>query len=338
MTYPLGKLPASPLNTKKAIMFNEVFDTTKMPTPPMAFGQQKLIKNWFVYGNDEYGDCVWASKAHMHMLWPLMGGYPRNRFTANDVLSDYAACTGFSASDPNSDQGTDMKSAAEYHRKTGIRDSKGNRHRVHAYVNMTPGNLQQLAVATYVFGAVELGVLVTNDNMDQFDAGKPWTITGADPIGGHCVPVVGRDNDGNFLCVTWGRLQRIAPTFIQKYMDEGITFLDKEIINKAGLTIGAFKLDMLEKMLSKVSPQPVMRTLEEIAQAEQDDSEHIRYGIASVPDAYPTDEQFDAAFNILRAALDKSGYGWALNDEKLRPYSDAVAVGVVRATPKESPS
>lgn len=320
----LGKKPASPLN-KKAIMFDHVFDVSKLPTPPKVFGRQALVKTWFNYGNDEYGDCVWAAKAHMHMLWSLMGEHSRDRFTTFDVLSDYAAQTGFNASDPDSDQGTDMKAAAEYHRKTGVRDATNTRRRVTSYVNLQPGSVGQLTVAAYIFGAVEIGVLITEDNMNQFDQGKPWTVTKADPIGGHCIPVVGRDADGNFICVTWGRLQKITPAFIKKYMDEGIAFLNEEILNKLGLSSEAYDKVTLQKMLAQVS------TLR-VAEAETDQS--IRYGFAAIgPEAskFPSDEQLDAAFKILRGALDKSGYGWALSDEKLKVYSDEVAFGVVNA-------
>jgi len=203
---------------------------------------------------------------------------------------------------------------------------------------MIPGNLDQLAVATYIFGAVELGVLVTNDNMKQFDKGQPWSITKDHPIGGHCIPIVGRDADGNFLCVTWGKIQRIAPSFIEKYMDEGISYLDTQILDKAGLSPDAYDKDTLLTMLAKVSPQPVMRTLEEIAAAEIPDNEVIRYGFTgeaiSGSGAFPTDEQFEAAFKLMGDFLDKSGYGWAVSKDKLKPFADQIAIAVVAAGPK----
>ena len=321
----LGKKPALPLN-KKAIMFDQVFDTSKIPTPPKVFGNQALVKTWYTYGNDEFGDCVWAAKAHMHMLWSLMGGYTRDRFTTFDVLSDYAAQTGFNASDPNSDQGTDMKAAAEYHRKTGVRDAANHRRQVTSYVNLQPGSVGQLAIAAYIFGAVEIGVMITEDNMKQFDQGKPWTVTKAEPVGGHCIPVFGRDADGNFICVSWGRIQKITPAFIKKYMDEGIAYLNEEILNKLGLSSEAYDKATLQKMLAQVSA---------IRVAEAETEEVVRYGMLSeqpsLSNKFPSDEQLDAAFKILRAAIDKSGYGWALSDANLKVYSDEVAFGVVNA-------
>ena len=326
----LGKKPASPLG-KKAIMFSDIFDATKMPTPPKAFGHQKLVSTWYMYGNDEFGDCVWASKAHSQMLWSLMGGYPRTRFTTFDVLSDYHSATGFIASDPDTDQGTDMKSAAEYHRKTGIRDSKNLRHRVHAYVNLMPGDVNQVAVGTYILGAVELGVLLTNDNMDQFDAGQPWTVTKANPIGGHCIPVVGRDADGYFLAVTWGRLQRIAPSFIAKYMDEAVGYLDLEMLNKKGLSPEAYNHKTLEAMLAKVSPGG--RVIKSTGSARCCRGKYPIRHCGNAGSEIPHGEAMRRRLSqASRSALDQAGYGWAISDAKLRPFTDDVAAAVVDAT------
>jgi hypothetical protein len=330
---PLGKKPASPLG-KKAIMFDDVFNATKMPVPPKAFGQQKLISNWYTYGNDEYGCCVWAAKAHMHMMWPVLGGYTRNYFWTRNVLSDYAAATGFKADDPSTDNGTDMREAAEYHRKIGVLDARGNRQRCEAYVNMINGNLDHLAVATYVFGAVELGVMLTEENMHQFDLGKPWTVTKDYPVGGHCIPVIGRNSNGDFLCVTWGKIHAMAPAFIQKNMDEGIAYLDTQILDKAGLSNKAFDRKTLEDMLAKVSPQKVFKTpYDEIVEAEAANA--VGLGIMSSPTRFPTDKQFEAAHKLLSKFLDDSGYGWALSKDKLKPYSDRIAIAVVQAGPKE---
>jgi hypothetical protein len=225
-----------------------------------------------------------------------------------------------------------MKAAAEYHRKTGVRDATAKRHQVTSYVNLQPGSVGQLAMAVYIFGAAEIGVLVTEDNMKQFDHGAVWTVTKANPVGGHCIPIVGRDSDGNFLCVTWGRIQRIAPAFIKKYMDEGIAYLNDEILNDAGLTAPAYDKATLQKMLAQVSAVRV-------AEAEIENNEEvIGYGMVSAPSQEPTQRQLDVAFHILRGAIDKSGYGWALSDENLKVYSDKVATGVVAASEPIQPT
>lgn len=324
MTYMLGKKPAAPLS-KKAIKFGDVFNPVKLPTPPLEFGRYALVKNWGMLGNDEFGCCVFSNKAHMHMLWSKLGGHVLDNFTTFGVLGDYAAVTGFSASDPNSDQGTDMKTAAEYHRKVGVLDKNKVRRRVSSYVNNAPGNTDQLAVCAYLFGAVEIGVILSNENMTQFDDEKVWTVAGT-PVGGHCIPIVGRDGNGDFVSVSWGRTFRISPAFLQKQMDEGMTYLSDQTLNSKGVS-GGFDRSMLDQMLAKVSPQV-------FADANQPD-ESIRYGFAAPAGRQPIPDQFEVSFRKLRYWIDKSGYGFMLSDDKLKPIADDLAVSIVQAGPDE---
>jgi hypothetical protein len=324
-SYKLGKKPATALK-KKAIRFGDVFDLKKLPQPPQEFGFYGSVRTWDMLGNDEFGDCVWASKAHCHSLWSKMGGHREAKFTTENVLADYAAQTGFDPRDPNTDQGTDMKEAAEYHRKIGVVDKSGKRRRVTAYVNNTPGNLDQLAVSAYIFGAVEIGVLVSKENMKETDAGKPWTKSG-NPMGGHCVPIVGRDGDGNFICITWGMKQLITPDFLSFRMDEAITFMNDEILTRHGLTQGAFNRDALNNMLRKISPV-VFARLDEI---NEQPNESIRYGAMAMPQREPNADQLEVAFQDMRAMIDKTGYGWMVKDSVLRPAAEKIARDIVQA-------
>lgn len=324
MRYKRGKLPARPLSPK-AIRFGDVLDSTKLPLPPSVFGHQDLMgkEPWRMLGNDEFGNCVWTAKAHMQYLWSLMGGRKRTRITTFDTLSDYHDQAGFKIGDPSTDQGTDMASAAEYHRLIGIRDATNSRRKVHSYINLDPGNVHQVELAAYLFGAVEIGVMLGEEAGERFDRGQPWVASGSTDDGsGHCVCIVGRDQAGYFLAVTWGRLQRISADFLRKRMDQGIAYLNEGIFNEAGLSPEAFDKGKLEQMLSRVPRRA--------AEA------HAATALPMSPEqadsaGYPTQKQFDIAFKILRADIDRAGYGWMISDEKLRPFSDEIAVGVVGA-------
>ena len=318
--YPRGKKAAKPLSPR-AIRFADVFHSAKMPTPPTVFGHHDLMgkEPWHVLGNDTYGNCVLVSAAHDLYLWSLIGGRPRVRITTLDTLSDYHAITGFVLDDPATDQGTDMAEAAEYYRTVGIRDSSNNRHRIDSYVALTPGDTRQHALAAYLFGAVDIGLSISDEQDDQFDAGQPWTVTSTEPTGGHCVSVVGRDALGFFLVVTWGKLQRVAPSFIEKYMDEGYAYLSDAIIGLKGLSLEAFDKPMLKRMLARVSASPVQATAPAAAVA------------LDLGPATPTREQFAVAFKVLRADIDKSGYGFMMSDAKLKPFSDEITIAVVGA-------
>jgi len=179
--------------------------------------------------NDRHGDCVWAGAAHETMLLEREAGNVVI-FTDADVLGDYAAATGFDPQKPQTDQGTDMQAAADYRRKTGILDAGGRRHTVAAYLALEPGNLEHLYQATYLFGAVGIGLELPASAFDQTDQGKPWDVVPQSAnAGGHYVPLVGRAADGLHV-VTWGALQVMTESFLKTYCDEAIAYVSQECL------------------------------------------------------------------------------------------------------------
>jgi hypothetical protein len=231
----------------------DYFDhTVVLPNIPAEFGHDRLITDWEMLGNNQFGDCVWAGAAHETMLWGREGGRDL-KFTDDSVLSDYSAVTGFdpSQTDPvtgenPTDQGTDMQAAASYRRRVGVLDVLGNRHKVAAYVALTPGDPDQLAAAAYIFGAVGIGLRVPAYVEDEFTQKKPWDVRhgNATIVGGHYVPVLGRRN-GNFDVITWGAVQQMTPMFYRRYCDEAIVYLSTEFLT-AGISPEGFNLQQLQ--------------------------------------------------------------------------------------------
>src|SRR5882672_3440194 len=229
MDYRLGKLPARPDAIKHK--FGSFFHSSELPVPTLVFGRPDLIKNWGMLANDRIGCCVLSGALHETMLWRAWGGAEIPAFTDANVISDYSAVTGYNPSDPSTDNGADMQKAASYRKKIGIVDAAGQRHQVAAYVSLKAGDVDQLALAAFMFGAVGLGVEMPTSAMDQFDQNEPWdVVSGSYVEGGHYIPCCGRNHAGNFLVVSWGRLQAVTPAFIKKYMDEGILYLSDEIM------------------------------------------------------------------------------------------------------------
>lgn len=251
MAYKLGKKPA-----RNAIGFSfaDYFDASKLPTPPSTFGHHTAVSDFHMLGNDLYGCCVWSGAAHEHYIWSLEGGRERVRITTADVLSDYAAATGFDPAKPDTDQGSDIKDAASYRRKTGIIDANGRRHQIDSYVALKIGNVEELALATWLTGAVGIGLQIPNDAQDQFEAAQPWSVSpGAPRIeGGHYVPVVGRNESGNFLVVTWGKIQEMTPEFYGRFSDEAIGYLSIEILDAKNLSPEGFDADALRGHLANL--------------------------------------------------------------------------------------
>lgn len=253
MALCFGKTPARP--NAVTLKFASVFNAANLPTPPASFGHESSTIVWGMLANDQWGDCVLADAAHEHMLWTHEGGLPTAQFTSAGVLSDYSAITGFNPNDPSTDQGTDMQAAAAYRQNTGVIDAAGVRHKIDAYSALKVGDLDELALATWLFGAVSIGVNCPESMQDQFTSNQVWDVVKSDKlVGGHCIPCVGRNTAGNFVFVTWGRLQAATPTWVQAYNDEGICYLDLEVINASSkITPEGFNQDALSGYLKELT-------------------------------------------------------------------------------------
>ena len=244
LRYKTGKKPARRDAVK--LKFASYFKSSALPPVPKVFGRPWLIRNFGMLGNDQYGCCVWAGFAHETMLLRADADTTVPMFTTNCVLRDYAACTGFNPNDPSTDQGTDVQEAAAYRQKTGIIDALRQRHQIDIYTALTPGNLTQLAAAVYFLGAAGVGVNLPDDAEDQFDRAEPWSIGGTHTGNGHYISCIGRNSLGNFLFVSWGRLQAATPEWVYRNMDEGLAFVSRERLKATGLSPQGFDLAALE--------------------------------------------------------------------------------------------
>jgi hypothetical protein len=248
MTFKYGKKPARPGAIK--LKLSTYLKASSLPTPPANFGHGGLVSSYGMLGNDRYGDCVWAGAAHETMLWAKEGGTTAG-FTTTDVLEDYAAATGFNPNDPSTDQGTDLLQSAEYRRTVGVRDNLGNRHKIAAYLQIQSDNLQELAVAAYLFGAVGIGWQIPNTAQPQFQAGQPWDVVeGAYTVGGHYTPLIGRQN-GLFRVITWGKIQNVTTNFFNCYSDEAVAYVSEEMLTN-GVSPEGFDLAALQADLAQL--------------------------------------------------------------------------------------
>lgn len=251
MTYKFGKLPARPGSVQ--LRMADYVKPRVLPKPPANFGHEDKIQKWDMLANDQLGDCVIAGGGHETMLWTAVGGKPC-RFSDRSITSDYSAITGYSPDRPWSDRGTDMQEAAKYRQATGLRDRLGARHKIGAYVLINKGDIAQHALATYLFGAIGVGVMCPTTMMDQFEAKQPWTVVpGSKTEGGHYIPIVAR-RDGYFLCVTWGRLQKVSMDFITSYEDEAIAYVSQELLT-GDIKVDGFDYQQLLDDLHQVQRQ-----------------------------------------------------------------------------------
>jgi len=256
----LGKQAAT--YDKRDLLFAQYRTAEALPAHPKHFGHENLVgaTAWQMLGNGPdnsvspgyggAGDCVFAGGDHETMLWTLEGGSPA-KFTGTNAIADYSAVTGYDPTAPldadgnnPTDQGTNTRDALSYRQKTGLIDAAGQRHQIGAYVALELGNLDQLLEALYLFGAVGIGIRFPDSAMDQFNAGKPWSVVpGPMPTEGHYIPLVAYRS--HLECVTWGRIQQMTTQFYKTYCDEAWAILSPEMLN-SGKSLDGFNLPQLE--------------------------------------------------------------------------------------------
>ena len=241
----LGKLPAREGAVR--LQLSRYLLPAQLPTPPAEFGHDGSVASWQMLANDTLGDCVIAGGLHETMLWTSIGSSipPMDDAAA---IANYEAIAGYDPDVPSSDRGTDVAHAASYRRRTGLVDAAGHRHKVGAYLALTPGDVQEHLLALYLFGAVGIGIEFPDSAMRQFNQGQPWhPVHGAKIEGGHYISAVAR-RAGQLVVVTWGREQAMTDSFLTTYNDESYAYLSSEYLrqnrNPEGVDLAALKRDL----------------------------------------------------------------------------------------------
>lgn len=232
------------------LRFGDYLKEAQLPDVPAAFGHANLIgkRAWGMLGNDEYSDCTIAGPMHAVMLWKAIAKSPVG-FSNADALDDYSAACGYISGDPATDQGGDMVSVASYWRQTGMRDVRANRHKITAYLEINPANLAHLDLGCYMFDAVGLGVELPQSAEQQFINGEPWHVVDNDPVeGGHYIPYVQKIAGNVRQVVTWGTLQDVEESWLQKYLREVVLYLSPEYIVNGKSPLGFALSDLLDDL------------------------------------------------------------------------------------------
>ena len=189
-----------------------------LPTPPTAidYTPEALASLSDVYLNDQLGDCVIAGFYHCKGLWTgnADGGAPIV-VSDDQITADYSAIGGYQPGDPSTDQGCDEVTALDYWHATG--DQTGTK--IAGYVALDPGDLVELQLGLWLFGAHYYGVELPDGWISPFpsSAGFVWDVAGdPNPDNGHCFIAGGYDATGVTIC-TWGMLGKMTWAALAKY-------------------------------------------------------------------------------------------------------------------------
>lgn len=250
-----GLLPQRPGAIK--LRFRDYIKLPALPPLPPIFGCTITPPaGWGMDANDEVGDCVIAGFNHSDMLWRVATARAVPPFTDASALADYSralVATGgspYDPSDPSTDTGLDMQAAADWWRTTGITDAAGHKHKIRAYAAVE--TVQELLYAAFLFGAAGLGVNLPDTAEEQFAAGHAWDDVTSPSTGGHFIPVIGRNTNGNLVIVTWGKTHELTPQFAAaRMMPPALGLFSTDYLAAGtGLSPGAFNEAQLDADLA----------------------------------------------------------------------------------------
>jgi hypothetical protein len=215
-TVKLGRPEPSPESPKDLSLAKFLRAPAELPKPPDVIDNTTVVHQpWPMLSNDRYGDCVFASTGHRRITQAAMLGKTVS-VTDKATLQAYSAVTGFRVDDPSTDNGAVMVDAANWERKHTL---SGDRIFAFARLQIDPNDDELVALATYYFGGIWLGVALPKSAQRQ--VGQVWDAAdGPDSQpgswGGHAIWVPKRNPDES-ECITWAARQCMTSAFVRKY-------------------------------------------------------------------------------------------------------------------------
>ena len=239
--------PLFPAEVKTGLILNTHHPVLKLrdylapgATPALAISRPHPGFPWGMLANDKLGDCVIAMMLHSIEDWHLDAGTPVPTFTDADAIAMYSAITGYTSTDPSTDQGTDEGAAMKYWQQTGlnVETTSGQVHTIAGTVAVDPLNLNECRIAIDEFVDLQLGIALPLTAQGQ----PGWTVIGDGKTGdsapgswgGHGIPAREYDPD-TFKVVTWGAELLMTVPFWQAYVQETHVVVSQEMLSNTGV-------------------------------------------------------------------------------------------------------
>ena len=220
---------------------------------PITFPKAPPVKDWYssvpswpMMLNDELGDCTCAAAGHMIGQWTSYAG---GEVVMPDaaILKAYEAVSGYIPGQPQTDNGAVMLDVLNYWRQVGI-----GGHKIGAFAAVPLQHFNLIRTAVSMLGSVYLGIQLPL----SVQGATRWEVPPEGPTGdgspgswgGHCIPIVGYDQDWWYV-VTWGQVLKMKSTFLIDYADEAYVCLSQDWFANGGAPSG-FNLAQLQADLA----------------------------------------------------------------------------------------
>lgn len=246
----LGKAPArrDPRNLQLKALLKK---TVRLPAE-YDFDSKHSAVPTPMYGNDEWGCCVIAGRAHQTLRFELVEQRRILRVTEKEVVDEYLDQSG------GADIGLITLDSLRVWRKKGWTAAR-KRYSIRAFSEVNRRSTEEVKTAIFMNLGVGIGLRLPLSADEELRAGKPWmqiSGRGSTPNswGGHYVYVCGYTKLGP-TCVTWGRKQRMSWAFFAKYCDEAYAIIDDMNTAQKRAMLDEKKLDAFLATVSKPESQ-----------------------------------------------------------------------------------
>lgn len=224
---------------------------------PLGAEEGILPPDWAAAANG-CGDCVIADCCHTVMEAEKNAGRPVSPFTAQVSIRAYMARTLAANGTPYSpqtgegDTGLDIQAVIEWLIAEGMPDASGVAHKILPDpIEIQAGNVQHLWEAAWLYEKVKLGLVITEANMRQFDAGPQPTwdwVAGSPEVGRHDTPVVGK-----LGLLSWAEDCYWTPRFVEHQCDEAWAVLHPEQFKDGGQDYEGLRQGDIEKLSVEIA-------------------------------------------------------------------------------------
>lgn len=269
---PLGKPPAKAYATD-LVAFSDVLKTipsTLLPPVPQNFGHGLVFgeTGWGMDGNgpadpattkipagyvaarNGAGDCFEAGAAHDIRELAAVNGRPVPPISDFTTLKNYGWMTGYKVATGANDNGTNPQQGLAQRQSPGFPDDNGVYHKIGQILTLKPGDLSELFYCAWLLEKAGVGVQFQQAQMDQFDAGQPWSyVSGSSVEGGHWIIVVSRGG-----LITWGHRGGYVDDWYTNLNDESYGWYDLTEYNAVtGETAEHFHQTDVQKYMTLVA-------------------------------------------------------------------------------------
>ncbi len=207
-----------------------------LPTPPDAFDYFAASRaaQADILGNDQLGDCTAAGACHLVEAFTAAAGTPIT-LTRTDAVLFYGLSTGYTPSDPSTDQGGDEVTVCTTWRDKGL-DGQGA-HKIAGWLSVDPSDATLVKTCCWLFEGLYFGIELDSTWTQIAGDGFVWSGGSPNPEDGHCVVGAGADSSG-IRINTWGFLGTITYGAIAQFCAESaggnlFAILSPEIVSRA---------------------------------------------------------------------------------------------------------